>query len=671
MEDVVKLLPDSVANQIAAGEVIQRPASVIKELVENAVDAGSTIIKINIKDAGRTLIQVIDNGCGMSPMDARMAFERHATSKIGRADDLFTLHTMGFRGEALASICAIAEVELKTMRRSDPMGTRIVITGSKVECQEPAVSAPGSTMTVKKLFFNVPARRKFLKSDHVEMSNILREFERLALVNPNIEFELTHNDVIVHQLLKSTFKQRIVDLFGKSLDRQLVPIVSDTSLVKITGFVSRPENARRRGALQYFMVNGRNMKHPYFHKAVLQCYDQLIPADEQPQYFINLEVAPETIDVNIHPTKNEIKFENEQPIWQILTATIREGLGKFNAVPSIDFDQNNAPEIPTFDPNASGNHSLDLDPGYNPFASTIPSSPSSKGFNTDFASSGDDWEKLYANFTGASTGGSSAPSAGIKSHTDAIPSTRFRNSAMSGYTESTKLHASSFNSLGASLPDTDLPGTKVASMFNEMASEGLGAELDDTSSQLPPTTAALQIKGRYILTPSHDGVLLIDQHRAHVRILYDRYIDLAGLKALSSQRVMFPEAMEFSASESTLLEGIGETLAELGFDMAYLGDNTWSVNGLPSVLADASPRDVIEAIIATVADTGDDPGRTLRQRIALSMARSAAIRPGQTLTSSEIDHLLSDLFKLAAPGYTPDGKKVLTTLDTDLLASLL
>lgn len=328
MTDIIRLLPDSVANQIAAGEVVQRPAAAIKELVENAVDAGATIIKIIVKDAGRTLLQVIDNGCGMSPTDARLAFERHATSKISKAADLYDLHTMGFRGEALASICAIARVELRTMRKDDTIGTCVIIEGSKVESQEPEVCAPGCNFMVKNLFFNQPARRKFLKSDHVEMNHILREFERMALVNPDIEFQLVHNDVVLHQLLRSSFKQRIVDLFGKSIDKQLVPVDTETSIVKINGFVSRPENARKRGALQFLTVNGRNMRHPYFHKAIMHCFEQLIPSDEQPCYFINLTVDPETIDVNIHPQKSEIKFENEQPIWQILVAAVKEGLGK-------------------------------------------------------------------------------------------------------------------------------------------------------------------------------------------------------------------------------------------------------------------------------------------------------------------------------------------------------
>ncbi|MDE6061598.1 MAG: DNA mismatch repair endonuclease MutL [Duncaniella sp.] len=338
MSDVIRLLPDSVANQIAAGEVIQRPASVIKELVENSIDAGATAITIILKDAGRTLIQVIDNGCGMSDTDARLAFERHATSKIRRADDLFSLSTMGFRGEALASIAAIAQIDLRTMLKGESIGTRIVINGSKVESQEPEACAQGSNLMVKNLFFNVPARRKFLKKDSVELSNIMREFERLALVNIGVDFTIISNDVTLHSLRRGSMKQRIADLFGRSLDKQIVPVDTDTSIVRISGFIGLPEYARKRNVLQFLMVNGRNMRHPYFHKAIMQCYEHLIPADVQPNYFINLTVDPETIDVNIHPTKSEIKFENEQAIWQILTATVRESLGRFNAAPAIDFD---------------------------------------------------------------------------------------------------------------------------------------------------------------------------------------------------------------------------------------------------------------------------------------------------------------------------------------------
>lgn len=632
MNDVVRLLPDSVANQIAAGEVIQRPASVIKELVENAVDAGATNVKIYIKDAGRTMIQVVDNGCGMSPTDARLAFERHSTSKIQQAEDLFSLHTMGFRGEALASICAVSEVELRTMRQGDNIGTRIVISGSKVEVQEPAACTVGSAMTVKKLFFNVPARRKFLKSDNVELSHIIHEFERLALVNPQIEFELHHNDTVVHQLLKGSFKQRIVELFGKALDKQLVPIESATSLVKISGFVSRPENARKRGALQYLMVNGRNMRHPYFHKAIMMCYDQLIPSDHQPNYFINFEVDPESIDVNIHPTKNEIKFENEQPIWQILSATVKEGLGKFNAVPSIEFDMTNAPDIPVFNPNAGGRHGLDLDPTYNPFKSASGGSkyaPSDAGLKS-IRSNIQDWDKLYAGFTGGA--------------------------------DRTVERPSSLNDLDLS---PEITGTMESSL-NQMVDETTGEILIESES----SASTMQLKNRYILIPSGAGLMVIDQHRAHVRILYDRYMALAELDALNSQRSMFPEIIQLTASENVIMEKLSEELSKLGFDISYLGDSSWSVNGMPSVLQEVNPNELVMSMIETYTATGAELGDSLRSKIALSMAKSSAVKSGQSLTVAEMEHIVSDLFKLASPNYTPDGHSVMAIISLDDIAKL-
>lgn len=406
MSDIIRLLPDSVANQIAAGEVIQRPASVVKELVENAVDAGAQSVEVIIKDAGRTLIQVVDNGKGMSDTDARMAFERHATSKIVQADDLFSLHTMGFRGEALASICAVAQVELKTRTADSEIGTRLVISGSKVESQEPVACGVGSNLMVKNLFFNVPARRKFLKKDAVEFTNIAREFERMALVNPQIDLKLIHNDTLIHQLMRGSLKQRISDLFGKSVEKQMIPVSTSTSIVTVEGFVGMPEHARRRNPLQYLMVNGRHMRHPYFHKAVMQCYEKLIPADQQPNYFLNFTVDPATIDVNIHPTKNEIKFENESAIWQILAAAVRESLGRFNAMPGIDFDA--APEsidIPVFNPNANGAHGVEIDVDYNPFAQPMPATPtpsapssgSGRGSMPSVRRSGiaSNWDALY------------------------------------------------------------------------------------------------------------------------------------------------------------------------------------------------------------------------------------------------------------------------------------
>lgn len=632
MSDVIKLLPDSVANQIAAGEVIQRPASVIKELVENAIDAGADNIKIILKDAGRTLIQVVDNGCGMSTTDARLAFERHATSKIKEAADLFALHTMGFRGEALASIAAIAQVDLRTMKQGESIGTRLIINGSKVESQQPEACAPGTNMMVKNLFFNVPARRKFLKKDSVELSNIVHEFERLALVNTNVEFTLVHNDNTLHQLLPGGLKRRIVDLFGKSLDNQLIPIETDTSLVRVSGFVSLPQNARRRGALQYFFVNGRNMRHPYFHKAVMQCYDQLISSEEQPNYFINFSVDPETIDVNIHPTKNEIKFENEQPIWQILVAVIKESLGKFNAVPSIDFDAEDVPDIPTFNPNSEAEHGLDLDVTYNPFATTshssqpsparatMPSRINDSSWRREASSATQNWEKLYEQFE------------------------RNRNEGL------VQVQGSSINSAPSHLFDEE--------------------DMTGDNAVFASTHNALQVKNRYIITPSQESLTVIDSHRAHIRVLYEQFVTLATNGRLSTQRLFFPDVLQLTVAQNVILESISTQLSQMGFDIAYLGDNSWSVNGLPSVLKDVNPEDMVIKMIETVEQSGEEIETELTAKIALSMARAAAVKPGQPLSHEEMERLMADLFALPTPNYTPDGKTIIASLPLSEITKL-
>lgn len=627
MSDIIKLLPDSVANQIAAGEVIQRPASVIKELVENAIDAGATNIKIILKDAGRTLIQVVDNGCGMSTTDARLAFERHATSKIKDATDLFSLNTMGFRGEALASIAAISQVDIRTMRKNDTIGTRLIINGSKVESQQPEACSPGTNMMVKNLFYNVPARRKFLKKDSVELSNIIHEFERLALVNPNVELSLIHNDNIIHQLLPSGLKQRIINLFGKFLDHQLIPIETSTSIVKISGFVSLPQNARRRGALQFLFVNGRNMRHPYFHKAIIQCYDQLISAEDQPNYFISFTVDPDTIDVNIHPTKNEIKFEHEQPIWQILSAAIKESLGKFNIVPSIDFDSEEIPNIPVFKPNANAEHELELDTSYNPFsgskstvATTQPSISSRINdltWHKDISSVAQNWEKLYDQFD-------------KEKH----------------IFENIEKHESSLNNDFNTL-DTS---------WDEC--------LTNTQSNY------IHLRNRYIITPTNDSLTIIDSRRAHIRILYEQYLRLASMGELNSQRLIFPEIIQLTAAQNAILESISEDLSHLGFDIAYLGNNSWSINGLPAVIKDYNPTDLTLKIIEQIESSGNNIQSELTNEIAISMAQSSAIRPGQTLTKEETEKLLGDLFKLSTPNYTPDGKTIIATIKLSDISKL-
>lgn len=618
MSDIIKLLPDSVANLIAAGEVIQRPASVIKELVENAVDAGATSVKIYLKDAGRTLIQVIDNGCGMSDTDARLAFERHSTSKITEAADLFDLHTMGFRGEALASIAAAAQVELRTRRSESPLGTRIIISASQVESQEPDGCPPGTNMMIRNLFFNFPARRKFLKKDSVELSHILHEFERLALVNPGVEMLISHNDSVIHQLMKAPLKRRIGDLFGRTVEGQLLPVSTSTGIVTIDGFIGHPENARRRGALQYLFVNGRNMRHPYFHKAVMSCYEPLIRPDEQPNYFLNFTVDPSTIDVNIHPTKNEIKFEHEQSIWQIISAAVRETLGKFNVTPGIDFDAPDPgmPDIIPADVSSSPASIASLphdgaSTSYNPF--TEGTVQSRFNWQREAGRATSDWEKLYDRFSAASPEPAGTVSSGL-------------------------------------LPD------------------------NIESSLLPasPSRLTMQLKDRYILSPSREGLLIIDRHRAHVRVLFDDIYSRISSGDFSSQHLMFPETLTLLPAQNVILDSIIDNVTAIGFDIAFLGDNQWSILAVPSVVSGAGGATVLQSIVDTVSEGIDDSAADgLRRGMALAMARSSAIRAGQQMSEEECEHLLSRLFSLSTPARTPDGLPVISTLSLDEISSRL
>lgn len=651
MSDIIRLLPDSVANQIAAGEVIQRPASVIKELVENAVDAGATDIRIFIRDAGRTLIQVVDNGKGMTETDARMAFERHATSKIAQADDLFTLHTMGFRGEALPSICAIAQIELKTRTADDQIGTRLVINASKVEMQEPSLCEPGSNIMVKNLFFNVPARRKFLKSDSVETANIMREFERLALVNNNIRLSIDRDGKTL-DLRPGSFKQRIADIWKNNINLQLLPVEVDTSLVKISGFVSRPENARRRNALQYLIVNGRNMRHPYFHRAIISCYESLIPADSQPCYFIKFDVDPQTIDVNIHPTKNEIKFENEQPIWQILSAAVRESLGRFNAAPAIDFDVEDAPEIPAFVPDTSATHEVELDDSYNPFAQG-----SGGARRVSKMSAIADDQEPYSPFAPS---GDTADSPSFRTADPSAPRQPQTRRRSSNFQDWEKLYDDFIKKRD------DGYASMVESKVNLPEAE---SELEMESGEV--TSATLQLKNSYILTPSRDGLMVIDQHRAHKRILYETYLTKAREHTFVCQNTMFPETVELSAAQNAVLAGITPELENLGFSISPLGDNTWSIMGIPSILKDANPRDTLLGMIENITDSGEDLATGLQERLAMSMARSSAIKRGQALSAAEMDKLISDLFRLTSPGLTPEGNTVFTIIKLDDISKLL
>lgn len=635
MSDIIKLLPDSVANQIAAGEVIQRPASVIKELVENAIDAGATSIQIVLKDAGRTLIQVIDNGKGMSDTDARLAFERHSTSKISKAEDLFSLQTMGFRGEALASIAAIAQVELRTRAKGAQLGTKIMINASKCESQEPDMCPEGSNFMIKNIFFNVPARRKFLKSNQVELSNIIKEYEKLALVNHHVDFSLSNNDKLLNKFSGGSFKQRIASLWGAKVDQQLVPLNTDTSLVRITGFVSKPEGARKRNFLQFLFVNGRFMRHPYFHKAIISNYSELIPDDEQPNYFLNFSVDPESIDVNIHPTKTEIKFENELPIWQILAAAVKESLGRFSAVPQIDFDTIDAPEIPAFNDHTVVTAPEDgVDPTYNPFK---PQSKSSAGGGSSYhpQSAGNfggyssnplpDWEKLYQNFE-------KGKQEGIASITEQDVE-------------------DSFSDIGEVEP----------------VNNGVQAEIitPDMSSAM-----CMQMKGRYILSPIKSGLMIVDQHRAHVRVLFEQYIKQLDATTISSQRVLFPEVLQLTTSQNIILKELEPEMEKIGFNLAQLSGNDWSINAVPAGMENVNIKDTILQVIDEVSIGGTSITTKVYESIALRVAKSAAIPYGKTMLQEEMDTLLSKLLCLPNPNYTPDGKTIISVLSNDQLEKM-
>ena len=600
MSDVIHLLPDSVANQIAAGEVIQRPASVIKELVENAVDAGATTIHVVVVDAGRTSIQVIDDGKGMSETDARLSFERHATSKIAKADDLFALHTMGFRGEALASIAAVAHVELQTRREADEIGSCIRIAGSKVVSQEPVSCPVGSNFKVENLFFNVPARRKFLKSNATELSNILTAFERIVLVYPDIHFTLHHNGTEMLNLKTGSLLQRISDVFGRQYSQDLLPVEVHTAMCSITGFISKPEGARKKSGHDYFFVNGRYMKHPYFHKAVVTAYDRLIPEGMQVPYFLYFEVNPNDIDVNIHPTKTEIKFENEQAIWQILTAAVRDALGKFCEVPAIDFDTQGSPDIPLYDPARQvAPPQPHYNPDYNPFKSSSHSSS---------------WESLYE---GLEKKPSSAPAP--------------EEGEMFGPTD-----------------DTQTPETIL--------------------SEKSPSH--YQYKGKYLMTAVKSGLMIIDQHRADMRILYERYMEQMTNHTANTQKLLFPEVVQLAPSEAVLLGKLLPELTNLGFELSDLGGNSFAVNGVPSGLDGLDPVQLVRQLV-------DDSGtitsqvKSLNAQLAMSLARHAAIPYGQLLNNEEIENIINQLFACSNVNYTPDGKAILCILPQGDIEQLL
>ncbi|MDD7076439.1 MAG: DNA mismatch repair endonuclease MutL [Prevotella sp.] len=597
MSDIIQLLPDSVANQIAAGEVIQRPASVIKELVENAVDAGAKTINVLVVDAGRTMIQVIDDGKGMSDTDARLAFERHATSKIRQAADLFDLHTMGFRGEALASIAAVAQVELRTRMADREIGTLLTLEGTRVTGQEPVACPVGSNFKIENLFYNVPARRKFLKSNSTELNNIMTAFERIALVYPEISFTMHSNGLEVMNLHAGTLRQRIVDVFGKRLNHDLLPIEVETSLCSITGFVGKPESAKKKGVQQYFFVNGRYMKHPYFHKSVMNTYERMIPVGMQVPYFIYFTVPAGDIDVNIHPTKTEIKFENEQAIWQILTAAVNDSIGKFCEIPSIDFDTEGQPEIPLFDPSYNiAPPKPQYNPTYNPFETTSTVEHKDKVI--------DQWEELYKGL----------------------------------HTEET---------------------------FPQVVQSKIGNPIEDRSP------SHYQYKGKYIMTAVKSGLMIIDQNRADIRIRYERFMNQMEQEVSRTQKVLFPEVVQFAPSAKVIVEKLLPYLQKVGFDLTDLGGNSFSVNGVPAGLEDINSVSLLQEIVADATEKGCASATDIHSTLALGMARRSAVTYGEVLGNEEMETLVNDLFASSNVNYTPDGKAILSILPQRDIEQLL
>ncbi len=589
MENKIKVLSQQVASQIAAGEVVNRPASVVKELVENAVDAGADNIRILLTDAGRTSIQVIDNGCGMSPDDARTAFERHATSKIRESDDLFSLTTFGFRGEALPSIAAVAEVHLRTRTAQSDTGTALMVKASEIELEEPCVCPVGSSFTVRNLFFNVPARRKFLKSNQTEYGHILNEIERAALAHPEVAVELTNQGEQVLSLPASAIKQRIVNLFGRKMNEALLPVEVETSVVKVSGFCSNLDNVKGRGAKQFFFVNGRFMRHPYFHKAVMSAYEGLVPEGDQPSYFLFLNVPPETIDVNIHPTKTEIKFQDEQVIWKILMAAVKETVGQFEKMPTIDFNTADMPDIPIYDASRPViQPKVSYNPDFNPFAG-------SRNESGQTRTNRDNWSKLYGDV------------------------------------------------IERKVNDGGIPFTPMSETFVKPDEEPL---------------KPYQFADRFILVPSEQGLMIIDQHRAHTKVLYERFMADAKSHSAASQGLLFPEMFQLSATDAAAFAELKPRFTALGFDLSDMGRGAVAVQGVPSGMEGQDYERLITDMIADLRINPTQEEERQLESMALAMARKAAIPAGRHLSENEMQELVRSLKACSMASRTPDGKNV-------------
>ena len=625
MGNYIAILPDSVANQIAAGEVIQQPASVVKELMENALDAGASTIDVCIKDAGKTLIQISDNGRGMSAEDARLCFERHATSKLRKSQDLFSIRTMGFRGEALASIAAIAQVELTTRQAEDELGTRVVIAGSVLESQEPGVAEPGTCFSVRNIFYNVPARRKFLGSNAKQFAAIRSEFIEQALAHPDIRMSLRHNGEVLYQLPATGLRQRIVALLGEQLNKKLYPVEVETEFVRISGFVGDPSAARKKAYEQYFFVNRRHIRHPYFRKAVTEVYEPLTAPGMQPVYFLFFEVPTDSIDVNISPTKTEVKFENEQIIWPILNASVRESLGKFNAVPSLDFDQEDAPRIDVF----SGSRDVpqprvNFDPNYNPFHK--------KAVDPN-------WGKIYQGSTASPQERFYKP--------EEITSPTSRDQAPQGLEA---FRAESFDEMGQRLEEADV----LQTVFSD---EELSAGND---------WQIIQIFGRYLLIPDGEALLLIDQHRAQVRIWFEQYSQQLENHQAVSQTLLFPEELILGPHQTDMFQQILPLLGDLGFRFEQNGQH-WLITGIPEQTQGLMPSVMIQDLADAANEDMPQFSRELKERLALKMAQVTSIPYGLVLSQAEMKTLCRQLFDCAIQNYTPDGKRIIVRLSCEEL----
>jgi len=611
MADIIQLLPDHVANQIAAGEVVQRPASVVKELLENAIDAGSSSVKLIIKDAGKTLIQVVDDGCGMTLTDARLSFERHATSKIKSADDLFNISTKGFRGEALASIAAIAHVELKSKQELEETGTCLKIEGSEVVSQEVVVTPKGTSILVKNLFYNIPARRNFLKSNPVETRHIIDEFHRVALAHPNVGFSMFHNGSEVFQLLESNFRQRIVNVFGSKTNEKLVPVEESTEVVTMSGFVGKPEFAKKTRGEQFFFVNDRFIKSPYLNHAVSSAFDGLLKDGAHASYFLNLQVDPGSIDINIHPTKTEIKFDDEHTIYAILRSAIKHSLGQFNIAPVLDFEHNTNLDTPYQQHKmAATNPVVDVDRSYNPFSSD--GAKNNAGVFQPKRENSAGWESLYV---------------GLQSK---------------GGNVDTRLNIEEF--------ETD---PEHISMFQNASQDS--------------TAATYQLHRKYVLSKIKSGMLVIDQHRAHQRILYEEFLKQITVKEAVSQQLLFPMTLSFSVDEIKILTELKKQLEHTGFVFSKLEGEILEITGVPTIATESEVSVILEQIINDVENEVPDNNFSQSDMLAKSLAKSLSIKTGQTLTNMEQEHLVNSLFACKEPSITPDNRLTFVTVTVDEL----